>query len=84
MTRSEIVEAIAQGWCAPGVSDRRFDPALANAIADEVWRTDTRPSLGYATTRELLAELVARTETDGSADYRTVAVTVDPAPVILT
>lgn len=32
----------------------------------------SEPLLGYATTRELLTELLARTEIDGSAEYSTV------------
>lgn len=39
------------------------------AVADH---NSQEPRLGYATTRQLLRELDARAEMDGSADYRTV------------
>lgn len=49
-----------------------MDAALAQAFAEilaDVW---SQPWLGNATTRELLEELRARIEIDGTLDYRTV------------
>jgi hypothetical protein len=36
-----------------------------------VFRNDTRPNLGCATTRELIDEIKVRIEIDGNLDYKT-------------
>jgi hypothetical protein len=68
----ELRGCVARGWCSPKNARKVMDSDLAEAIAREVWDMLNPPNLGCATTRELLAELQARTEVDGSAGYRTV------------
>ena len=68
--------------CGYAGSEQEAEDLLRNSSAEATTQNlpeDTRysevaniPRLGLATTRELLAELVARTEVDGSADYKTV------------
>ncbi len=65
-------EKVAQAWCTPETEGITMDPVLAEAFAnilDEVW---SRPWLGNATTAELLDEIRARCEMNGTLDYRTV------------
>lgn len=73
MTEQEITEAVARGWCSPKNEHKVMDSDLAYAIVEEIVKINKTPNLGYATTRELLVELSARTEVDGSANYRTVS-----------
>lgn len=77
----ELTEAVARGWCHPDNAEKVMDTDLAEAIIDEVLpllvKAEVGPHLGLATTRELLAELTARIETDfvmggGGLDYTTV------------
>lgn len=77
-TMQEVRGAVARGWCSPENTHKVMDADLADAISREVWDMLNPPNLGCATTRELLVELTARTETDGSALYRTVDGGVDP------
>ena len=72
MTKEDILQAVGRGWCHPNTEDRTMDADLASAIADEVWKADTTPNLGCATTKQLLDELMARAEVDGTMDYRMV------------
>lgn len=65
-------ERVAQAWCTPETESITMDPRLAEAFAnilDEVWR---KPWLGNATTGDLIDELRARCEVNGTLDYRTV------------
>ena len=60
----------AQAWCTPATEGIQMDGRLAEAFAeilDEVW---TKPWLGNATTGELLDELRARCEVNGTLHYR--------------
>jgi hypothetical protein len=77
MTIEELRGAVARGWCSPKNAATVMDSDLAEAIAREVWDMLNPPNLGCATTRELLAELQARTEVDGSASYRTTFASAD-------
>ncbi len=61
----------AQAWCKPTTSSTEMDTNLAEAFAeilDEVW---SQPWLGNATTGQLLDELRARSELNGTIGYRT-------------
>ena len=52
-----------------------MDTALGIAFADivdEIWSGMDRPNLGCATTGELIDELRARVEINGTVDYRTI------------
>ena len=61
MARTEILEAVARGWCHPDNEQKVMDEKLAVAIAAEVCAVD-RPLLGLATTKELIDELAARAD----------------------
>ena len=72
MASNLAMERAAQAWCEPATSKVVMIPELAEAFAeilDEVW---TKPWLGNATTGELLAELQARCEINGTIGYKTV------------
>jgi len=65
-------EKVAQAWCTPSTSNKVMDTELAEAMADildEVW---SKSWLGNATTAELLDELRARCELNGTLGYKTV------------
>lgn len=67
----------AQAWCDPRVSDREMDPDLATVFAEilDVAKREAEykhANLGLATTRQLLDELRARAEVNGTINYRTV------------
>lgn len=62
----------AQAWCTPKTEKKVMDVELAEAFAnilDEIW---SKPWLGNATTAELLDELKARCEVNGTLQYKTV------------
>ena len=62
----------AQAWCMPGTEGVAMIPELAEAFAvilNGVW---SGPWLGNATTGELLDELKARCEVNGTLDYKTI------------
>ena len=64
-TKEQLLEAVARGWCHPENGNKVMDEALAVAIADEVEaaiRSEQKPYLGYASTRQLITELAARAE----------------------
>jgi hypothetical protein len=67
------IKTAAQVWAQPETSSIVMDTKLAMAFAaklDEVW---SKPWLGNATTRELIAELSARCEVGSiNGDYKTV------------
>mgnify|MGYP001618068886 CR=1 FL=1 len=59
-------EKAAQAWCEESTKNKVMDPDLAEAFArilNEVW---SKPWLGNATTRELIAEISARVDLDYS------------------
>ena len=58
------LEAVARCWCGPETLTIEFARLL-----DEVW---DQPWLGNATTAELIDELRARCEVNGTLNYRTV------------
>ena len=65
-------ERAVQAWCQPTTSDLTMIPKLAEEFAvilNDVW---SKPWLGNATTGEMLDELRARAEVDGTIDYKTV------------
>ena len=71
----EILGAVARGWCHPDNEGKTMDESLAVAIAHEIraiLSVPCAPSLGLATTKELLEEITARIEIDGKLEYRTV------------
>ena len=62
----------AQAWCTPETEKIDVIPELAEAFAvilDEVW---SKPWLGNATTAQLIDELRARCEMNGTLSYKTV------------
>lgn len=62
----------ALAWTTETTSNIEMDVRLGEAFADildEIW---SKPWLGNATTAELLDELRARAEMNGTLDYRTV------------
>uniref|UniRef100_A0A6M3JR52 Uncharacterized protein n=1 Tax=viral metagenome TaxID=1070528 RepID=A0A6M3JR52_9ZZZZ len=62
----------AQAWCTSKTSKKVMDVELAEAFANilnEVW---SKPWLGNATTEELIDELRARCEINGTLSYKTV------------
>jgi len=72
MASKLALEKSAQAWCTPETKKIIMNPVLAKAFAgilDEVW---SKPWLGNATTAELLTEVMARCELNGTLDYRTV------------
>ena len=72
MPMSLAREKAAQAWCKPTTSKIDMIPELAEAFAEvlnEVW---SKPWLGNATTAELLDELRARCEINGTLGYKTV------------
>ena len=72
----EIRGAVARGWCSKENESKIMDVTLAEAISKEVYsliaQSPKEPYLGCATTRELLAEILARIEVDGKLDYKTI------------
>ena len=73
MSSSEAArEKAAQAWCTPKTEKKIMDVELAEAFADileEIW---AQPWLGNATTGELIDEIRARCEVNGTLSYRTV------------
>lgn len=71
MTSELARQRAAQAWCTPETEKIDMDSRLAEAFAailEEVWK---QPWLGNATTSELLDEIRARCEVDGTIDYKT-------------
>lgn len=65
-------EKAAQAWCTPETEKLTMIPELTEAFAailNDVW---SKPWLGNATTAELIDELRARCEVNGTLQYRTV------------
>jgi len=65
-------EKVAQAWCTPETEKIVMIPELAEAMAvilNDIW---SKPWLGNATTAELLTELKARCEINGTLYYKTV------------
>jgi len=60
----------AQAWCKRSTEHLVMDPTLAEAFAEIIDELTTQPWLGNATTRELIAEISARS----NLDYKTVSV----------
>lgn len=58
------------------IRDRQKDQEMANSIIkdydQEIKRLQKTPQLGCATTAELIDELKARSEVDGTLNYRTI------------
>lgn len=74
MASSLSRERAAQAWCTPETEKKVMDVELAEAFAnilDEIW---SKPWLGNATTAELIDEIRARCELDGTLNYKTVEV----------
>ncbi len=72
MSLSLAMERAAQAWCTPKTEKITMIPELAGAFAniiDDIW---SKPWLGNATTSELINELRARCELNGTLDYKTV------------
>ena len=62
----------AQAWCTPETEKKEMDVELAEAFANilnDVW---SKPWLGNATTGEIIDELRARCEVNGTLGYKTV------------
>lgn len=70
---AQIRGALARGYCHPNNADKVLDSDLIEAMAAELLtllRTDECPRLGCATTRQLIDEVIARTDID--LNYRTI------------
>lgn len=65
-------EMAASAWCQPMTEHIVMNFALAEEFARILNEVMSEPRLGLATTGELLFELRARAEIDGSINYRTV------------
>lgn len=70
------MELAAQAWCTPDCAMKIMDATLAMSFAEILNREMSKPSLGMATTRELIAELSARS----NLDYKTVQDETIPPP----
>jgi len=71
MASVSAIHKVAQAWCTPETEKIPMDVVLGEAFAnilDEVWG---KPWLGNATTSELLDELRARCEINGTLHYKT-------------
>ncbi len=68
MAGALATELAAQAWCKPSTSSIEMDTRLAEAFAETLDEVLRQPWLGNATTRELLAEISARSD----LDYKTV------------
>jgi len=62
----------AQAWCEPETEKIVMIPELAEAFAVILDDVCSKPWLGNATTAQLIDELRARCEMNGTLDYRTV------------
>ena len=60
-------EAAAQAWCTETTSGLPMDEDLAEAFADILVVHMYEPHLGFATTGELLASIMARVDCDYKA-----------------
>ena len=65
-------EKAAQAWCTPKTQNIEMDTRLAEAFANILDDILGKPWLGNATTEELLDELRARCEVNGTLHYKTV------------
>lgn len=52
----------AQAWCKPTTAKTVMDPVLAEAFAEILDEQMSQPSLGCATTKQLLDEIAARVD----------------------
>ena len=64
----------AQAWCQPTTENKTMDVDLAEEFAIILNRATDEPRLGLATTGQLIDELRARCEVDGTINYKTVEV----------
>ncbi len=62
-------QAAARAWCAKETEKTEMDSILAEEFAKILVEYMYMPKLGCATTRELLAEITARTD---DLDYKTI------------
>ena len=75
MASERALQRAGIAWTTPETKHITMDTALGVAFADIVdgiWAEDTKPNLGCATTGQLIDELRARVNLDGTADYRTI------------
>lgn len=77
MTKETIREAVLRGFRRESNGSLRSNLDTIEAIVDEVWQVDLTPTLGNASTIQLVSELDARTRTaalagEGWPHYRTV------------
>ena len=62
------LEKAAQAWCQADTCHKPMDPTLCMAFAEILDEAALKPSLGLASTKELLDEVAARVD----LSYRTV------------
>lgn len=72
MASSGALQRVAQAWCTPETETITMDTKLAEAFADILDKIWNQPWLGNATTEELIDELRARCEINGTLNYKTV------------
>ena len=65
-------EMAALAWCQPTTAEIEMDTILGEEFAIILNKAMDEPRLGLATTGELIDELRARCEVDGTIDYKTV------------
>jgi predicted small metal-binding protein len=65
-------EEAARIWCLPETEKITMDADLAEEFAKILVKHMYEPHLGCATTGEIIEELKARIEMDGTWDYRTI------------
>ncbi len=56
------IEKASQIWCRSNLSDRTMDTELCTAVAEEIDKALSDPSLGCATTEQIIEELKARSD----------------------
>jgi len=72
MASSGALQRAAQAWCTPETEKITMDTKLAESFADIIEEIWSQPWLGNATTAELIDELRARCEVNGTLNYKTV------------
>lgn len=70
-------ERAARAWCTFETRDIQKDTRLAEAFANILDEIGSKPWLGNATTEELLNELRARCELNGTLYYKTASHTAE-------
>lgn len=65
------IEKASQAWCTPKTSSIEMNTELAYAFAEIIDDILSKPWLGNATTGELIDELRARCEINGTINYST-------------